>query len=70
MQIFMSFYDGQLKQQMCYSFTGSPVSSTESNFPNFGGQNAFLPNSTKKKSHLNALGCKFDLDVKSRSRST
>ena len=25
MQIFMSFYDGQLKQQICYSFTGSPV---------------------------------------------
>ena len=21
-QIFMSFYDGQLKQQICYSFTG------------------------------------------------
>ena len=21
MQIFMSFYDGQLKQQICYSFT-------------------------------------------------
>ena len=31
MQVFMSFYDGQLKQQIFYIFTFIPLS----NFPNF-----------------------------------
>ena len=34
MQILMSFYDGQLKQQICFL--------SASNFPNFEGQNAFF----------------------------
>ena len=54
MQIFMSFYDGQLKQQICYSLTllihymfFNPFKmvvwlfSTASSFSSFDGPNAF-----------------------------
>ena len=55
MQFFMSFYDGQLNQQTCYSFTllicymvFNPVAVqfflTTSSFLNFDGPNAFFPN--------------------------
>ena len=58
MQIFMSFYDGPLKQQIKYRFTQlisymafNPFKmavqfiKTASSFPNFDCQNAFSPNS-------------------------
>ena len=54
MQVFMSFYDGQLKQKICYSSTllisfmlfnpfqmAVQFFKTVSNFPKFGGPNNF-----------------------------
>ena len=56
MKIFMSFNEGQLKQQICYTFTllisyiifnpfkmTAQFFKTASNFPNFNGSNAFSP---------------------------
>ena len=42
MQIFMSFFGGQLNQQICYSFTLL----IQFQFSEFDGPNAFIPNST------------------------
>ena len=53
MQFFLSFYEGQLKQQICYSFillishmAFNPFKMVASNFPKFDGPNASSPNST------------------------